>query len=214
MGRGNVRNAALVIAAGAFAYLVGDYFDVFGLVANPFDFADAAERVAALQADKTAWDVSNVLAGVGHVITAIGLWMLGRSLAQSSNERRSQVLATAASWAGLATGVWAVNSYFAVVRPIEDVVAAFTDPTPELVVTGLIYVLGVLILFVTLGLVLRRLGHIRWLAWTLLIVGPIAALSVFVIGTSLPTHLMFVLGLALSISPVAKPREGQRELSM
>lgn len=113
MGRGNVRNAALVIAAGAFAYLVGDYFDVFGLVANPFDFADAAERVAALQADKTAWDVSNVLAGVGHVVTAIGLWMLGRSLAQSSNERRSQVLATAASWAGLATGVWAVNSYFA-----------------------------------------------------------------------------------------------------
>ena len=199
--RSDVRTAAVVVAVGAFVYLVGDYFDVFGLVANPFQLDDAAERAAALQTDHTAWDVSNVLAGVGHVGAAIGLWMLGRALAQSSNERRSQVLATVASWAGLATGVWVVNSYFDVVRPIEDVVAALTDPTPVLFVTGPIYLLGALVLFVTFGLALRRLGHMRWLAWTLLTVGPPAALSVVVIGPTLPTHVMFVLGLALAINP-------------
>lgn len=182
-------------------YLVGDYFDVFGVVANPFEFQDAADRIAALQADHTAWDISNILAGIGHVVAAVGLWMLGRSLAQSANEKRVQTLATFAGWAGLATGLWAINSYFAVARPLEQVVDALTDPTLELIASGLIYAIGVLVLFLALGLVLRQLGHLRWLAWVLLIVGPIAAISIIAIGPSLPTHLMFVLGLALAIKP-------------
>lgn len=211
--RSDVRRGALVVGFGALAYMAGDLFDVLGLVENLYDFQGAGARVDALDAKQTAWDISHVLMGVGHIIAAVGFWLLGRSLASASNDRRSQVTATVVGWAGLATAAWAVNSYFAIVRTSEEVVAALEDPKAEMIVTGAIYLIGAIVLFVALGMTLLRLRHQRWLGWVLIVVGPPATLTIIGVGPSLPNALMLLLGLAISIHPYLSPNRASNPVS-
>ena len=202
--RSEVRRAGIVVVVGALLYVLSDLAELFGLIENLYRLPEA-DRLAALEANRTAWDISRGLAGIGLVIAAVGLFMLGRAVARAAADDRSRVMATVAGWAGAATGLWAISSFLSVVRPAEDVVAALEEPTVDVIVTGLIYLVGVVVLFVALGLTLRRLGHKRTLGWSLIFVGTLAALSMPVFGALLPSMVMLALGIGMAADPYPPP---------
>ena len=68
------------------------------------------------------------------------------------------------------------------------------------------------VLFVAFGLTLLRLGHQRWLGWILIVLGPLATLTILGAGASMPVLFMLVLGLALAIHPYPSQRAGNAEV--
>ncbi len=195
------RVSGAIAAAGAALYIVGDLFDVVGVSPNLYTLDDDAARLEALDTYATAYTVENVLSVVGLVVAAVGLWRLGLALRGRIDERRPRLQAGFVAWAGLATGVWAIDAVTKLVSTPDAIVDGLTNAPAQVVVAGLIYLVAIVAAFVSLALLLLRLRQHRWLAWVLF-VGALVGGAVFVVaGPSLTTIVLFVASLTLSIAP-------------
>lgn len=192
-------------AAGAALYVVVDWLDTFGVLPNLYTLEDDTARLEALDDYATAFAVENVLSAVGLVIAALALWRFGLALRSAVDDRRLRLQAGLVAWAGLATGMWAIEPVTRLASTPEAIVDGLTNAPAQVVASGLICLVGTVTAFVSLGLVLLRLRHQRWLAWLLFVGALVGGAAFLVIGPALTAMVLLVATVTLSIAPPRVP---------
>lgn len=202
------RPAAALVGAGALLFMVADLANP---VASDVYAADGAAEIQALiKASETEWDVWFALGTSGLLVAALGLWLTGRQVVHAVGSRETGRATAILPWAGAATGAYAVlYGWFVVASPERLGEFYGEQPVTALaLVSGLTGLVGLTAVLVGTGLTLRRLGHLRWLAWVLLVLGPVSVLYGFAVGPLASYLLLLVTAIALAVRPVAaQPRQ-------
>lgn len=200
-GGAAVRGPAALIAVGALLYLIGDFS-----APNVYTAADPAEAAAIIEDSPTAWDLSWLVNSLGILVCALGLYAWGRGVALDHPSGRVGRAGTVVRWAALATTAGLYLPLWNVVTDSSELGEFYGDTpiTPLVLVFGLTALLGLLGVFIGSGLVLRWLPHLRWLAWVLLILGPLSQVLAAMLGSAGSYLLLLVLGVSLLVSAPAR----------
>ena len=171
------------------------------VIARVFDnLGDPAVIQAAIESEPTAWDVAALLSGTGTIVTAIGLFLLGRRTSQISSEPRARTAATVGSWLGLGVAAWVATAAYRVLAT-PDVLAENVNGLDWWNnATSIVWFVGIAGSSVAFGLMLVWLRHRRVLGWLLLSAGPLLAIA----GIMLPVIPYFgdvLAGVVLALSP-------------
>jgi hypothetical protein len=192
------RVPAVLVGLGGLVFIAGIAFPVVGEVFSHLD--DPAAIQAAIEADPVSWDVAAGLTGVGALITALGLFLLGRGLAAVTQRPRPRAAAAAGGWLGLGVAAWVAVALYRVLASPSVIAENQNLYSGWDLAVGAIWFLGVLGSFVAFGLALVWLRHLRILGWLMIAGGTLLA----VVGVILPVIPFFGYagaGIALSIAP-------------
>ena len=195
------RVAGLITAIGSAIYLAGLAVPVGGDVYEAIGEDDDAGALALLQDSGTEWDTAIALSAVGIVVAAAGLWLLGRAAARVSGQLRVQRAGTTTAWLGLFSGIGVIGQVWLIVASPQDIVDGLGS-APLVIVGGLTTSVGLLGVFIGLGLALVWLRHLRALGWVLMVLGTITIPTHAFLGPPFSYLLLLIAGVILAIAPV------------
>lgn len=198
------RPAAALVGVGALLFMVADLANP---VASDVYVADgAAEVQSRIEASEAEWDAWFTLGTVGLLVAALGLWLTGRQVVHVIGSRETGRATAILPWAGAATGAYALLYGWFVVASPESLAEFYGEQsvTALALVAGLPSLAGLAGFLLGMGFTLRRLGHLRWLAWVLLLLGPVSVLVGFAVGPLASYFVLLVMAIALAVRPLAR----------
>jgi hypothetical protein len=195
------RVGAIVTAVGSAIYLAGLFLPIGSEVYEAGGNGDDARALALLSESGTQWDIAVGLGGLGIVIAAVGLWLLGRETAQASATPRVRRAGTIAAWLGLLSGLAAIGQIWLVISSPQEIVDGISS-APLVIVGGLANSIGLWGAFIGLGLALIWLPHLRVVGWILLVIGTLTIPTHAFMGPPASYLLLLVVGVVLAVKPV------------
>ncbi len=201
--RSGIRWAAVAAVAGCVTYIVGDNLPVAHVL---YTADDPGEAVRRLEAAPGQWAASSLLTALGVLVCAAGIGSLTLRLGDVVQRPGARRAARVAAWgavlslAGVVASVW--NLFSTAADLVAELGAASAgSPSARLVVVGLLWAVGLLLVVVGLGLTLLLSGLRRLLGWLLLVLGPLAFLAAAFLGQELSYAVVGVAGVVLAIAP-------------